>query len=475
MERCRVPQKKTAKIKNYFKKERASTLSWGFLFSVVLLVLGCAGPHSFIEKPDRSGSSLAPFHKKVLDNGLTVIVKEIHNTPIAAVYFWVNTGSVSEDLEIKGISHFFEHMFFKGTERRKVGEMDRIIKGLGGYNNAFTSIEYTGYYVVVPSGNFSTAFDILLDALTNSVFDPKEVDREREVVKREIDRREDIPLNKLHKEFRAEIFKGTPYAQPVLGSKETLERIDRQKFLKYMHDFYVPNNMTVVVVGDVDTEEIIAEIEEASADFQPDPTVESRLAKFTFLPQEEIREKTFEKDVRQTYILLGFPNYGRTNMEEVYILDVASTILGEGRSSRLYQRLLEKEGLVTSISAWIWPLKEAGVFAVKAVSAPENFERVKAEILEEIGKMREELVSERELKRAKTMLKADFAFSNETDAAIAATLGRYETIARAEDALIYVREIEEVTAEDIKRVMSKYCREDNYTLCAIVPRESTLP
>ena len=122
------------------------------------------------------------FTKRVLDNGLTVIVREVHASPICAVHFWVNTGSVNEPIEINGISHFYEHMFFKGTEKWKAGEMDRVIKGLGGYNNAFTSVEYTGYYVVVPSQNFSTAFDILLDAIMNSKFDPAEIEKERKVV-----------------------------------------------------------------------------------------------------------------------------------------------------------------------------------------------------------------------------------------------------------------------------------------------------
>ncbi|NOX96478.1 MAG: insulinase family protein [Nitrospirae bacterium] len=475
MREYRAHRKKVDKIKTYFRRI-TSTSSWGFLFFIFLFMLsGCSGLRSFIENPDQSYSSLAPFTKKVLDNGLTVIVKEVHSTPIVAVYFWVNTGSVNENPKIMGISHFYEHMFFKGTERRKVGDMDRIIKGLGGYNNAFTSVEYTSYYVVVPSENFSTAFDILFDALTKSVFPPVEVDKEREVVKREIDRSEDIPLNKLSNEFRAEIFKGTPYAQPVLGTQETLDGIGRRELLKYKRNFYVPNNMSVVVVGNINTDEVITQIKEATRDFKPDPQVKSRLAHFTFIPQEKIREKTFEKDVKQTYMLLGFPDYGRANMKEVYVLDVASTILGGGRSSRLYQRLLEKEGLVTSVSAWIWPLKEAGVFAVQAVFSPKNFERVKTEVLEEVGKMREEPISEKELKRAKMMLKADFAFSNETDAAMAATLGRYETIAQAKDALVYVQEIDKVTVADIKRVMSKYARGNNYTLCAIVPRKPAAP
>jgi len=431
-----------------------------FLFILVIFISGCV-------MRDKE------FTKNVLDNGLTVIVREVHTSPICAVHFWVNTGSVNEPIEINGISHFYEHMFFKGTEKWKVGEMDRVIKELGGYNNAFTSVEYTGYYVVVPSQNFTTAFNILLDALKNSAFDPIELEKERKVIKEEINRKEDAPGDKLSMEFMQEIFKEIPYGKPVLGTKESVDRIDREAFIKYMKDFYVPNNMALIIVGDVDTKEVISEVRERTREMEPDHNVHLKSATFEFSIQKGTREKVIEKDVKQTYMIMGFPNYGRALIDEFYALDVASTILGGGKSSRLYQRLLEKEGIVTSISAWMWPLKKAGIFGIEVVCPPQNFESVKLEIFEEVKKIRDKGVSKEELDRAKTLLVSDFAFSNETDTGMASTLGRYEMESRAEDAWTYVKNIEKVTSEDIHSVLNKYCLEDRWTMCVIKPKKET--
>ena len=164
-----------------------------FLCGILMILLSCASEPALTGRAARDFSPLLPYTMKKLSNGLTVIVKEVHTSPIVAVHFWCKTGSVNEEGFPAGISHFFEHMFFKGTEKMGVGEMDRIVKSLGGYNNAFTSKEYTGYYIVVPSENFSVAFDILLDAIRNSVFDPEEIERERAVIYEEINRSEDLP------------------------------------------------------------------------------------------------------------------------------------------------------------------------------------------------------------------------------------------------------------------------------------------
>ncbi len=416
-------------------------------------------------------STLYPFDKYILPNKLTLIVKEVHATPIVAVYFWVGSGSVNETPEISGISHFFEHMFFKGTEKRKVGEMDMIVKGLGGYSNAFTSLDYTGYYVVLPAQHFTTAFDILLDAVRHSTFDPAELERERKVIEEEINLKEDNPEDKVVFEFCKTAFAGTPYGEPILGTVKSLEGIRREDFFTYLRNFYVPNNMIVAVVGDVRIAEVKDFVEKATADFAPDPGLEERRKKIAFVPQETEREASFDKDVKQAYLIAGFTNHGMARPSEVCVLDVISSILGGGKSSRLYQRLLEKEGIVTEISAWIWALKSAGVLAVTTVSAPENAERVKTEIFEEIERLRTGGVNEEELRRAKKNLTSDFAYGNETCSSMASTFGHYEILTRAEDALTYVDRVNAVKAEDVRRLLDEYCRGGRATVCTVVPGE----
>ena len=257
-------------MKYYILATMAFTLAATVVFS-------CAGRRAIqTEKKTSFESPIAPFTKVTLDNGLDVIVKEVHSAPIVAVYLWCNTGSINETHNEQGISHFYEHMFFKGTENRGVGEIDRAIKSLGGYNNAFTSKEYTAYYVVLPSENFSLAADVLVDAIRNSNFPEEEIKKELGVISEEINRKEDNPMDKLYEEMFKIMFPGTPYSHPVLGSKESISEFSRDNFKNYLSKFYVPNNMTAVVVGDVETQDAIMEFEKLTADWKPEKSVQEK-------------------------------------------------------------------------------------------------------------------------------------------------------------------------------------------------------
>jgi len=419
--------------------------------------------------PRRGETPLWPFTKKVLPNGLTVFVKEVHTVPLVAVFLWARTGSANEPDSLCGISHFLEHMFFKGTKLHPKGEMDRIVKRLGGYNNAFTGIEYTGYYIVVPSEHFSTAFGLLYDAMTGSVFPPEEIELERKVIEEEIRRRDDSPTGKLHQMFLENLFKGTPYARPVLGTSETLARIKREHFLEYLRDYYVPNNVVAVVVGDVETRKVLDEVRSCTQGWRPDPEVTKRLSEINFVPGTEPRTCEVERDVNQTYWILGFPAPGIGEPDE-YPLELAATVLGSGRSSRLWRRLVEREGLVTTVSAWYWPLRYAGAFGVEAHFPPENRGKVEEAVWEEIRRLKEEPVGEEELEKAKTMLLADFAYDNESCADIAETLGYYAVVSSVDHALDYPEKVRKVTAEQVREAVRRHLREDAYTLCVLEPK-----
>ncbi|MBI4530059.1 MAG: insulinase family protein [Candidatus Latescibacteria bacterium] len=413
-------------------------------------------------------SPLSPFSRSVLPNGLTVLIKEVTTTPIVAVYFWVRVGSGYEPPELNGISHFFEHMFFKGTEKRRVGEMDRIVKELGGYNNAFTGLEYTAYYVVVPREGFSVAFDLLLDAMRHSVVDPEEIERERQVILEEINRQEDTPLSKLHTTFLEEIFRGIPYERPILGTQESLGRIGRDEFLAFLHDYYTPNNVTIAIVGDLKKDRVLREITEATLDWRPKGT--QRHLDFAFLPGVS-HERVVERDLKQVYWVLGFPNLGRIGaIEDVYVLDVASTILGGGRSSRLRQRLVEREGIAISAGAWAWPLDRAGIFGIEAEFPEAHHDRVCEEVFEEVERMRQHPVDPVEVQKARTMLKAEYAYANETDSDIAGTLGRYETLDILDEAIRYNERIDLVTPEQIQDAMTRLCNPETATVCVLRPK-----
>ena len=442
------------------------------LFGLLVLFLGCfqgTTIKSDKDLPDMKESPLMPFTKKILPNGLTVFVKEIHTSPIAAVHFWCRTGVVNENGFPIGISHFFEHMFFKGTEKMGAGEMDRIVKSLGGYNNAFTSKEFTGYYIVVPSENYTVAFDILLDAIRNSIFEPEEVDRERNVIYEEINRSEDLPERKAITSLYKLLFSGTPYSWPILGTKESLSPLKSSDFKRYLKEFYVPNNITVAIVGDVNTQEILGYVENATADWKKDPSVKNRLPKIIFTPQDTIRTMELKRDINLVYWFIGFPINGYQDTDETFTLDVVTSILGEGRSSRFYRRLIQNEGLVSSVSCHISPMRMGGAILISTVFPPENEEKVRNIIFEEVKNIKEGDFTDDEMNRAKTMLSVDYAFDNETGSDIAQSFGYFSTVGEMDKVLEYEKRIAEVSREGIVEYSRKAFRFDAYSEVVIRP------
>ncbi len=436
-----------------------------------MTVISCANGRAGMKRPtDGPASTIEPFTKTTLKNGLDVIVKEVHSAPIVAVYFWCNTGSVNESERIQGISHFYEHMFFKGTEKRGVGEIDRAVKALGGYNNAFTSQEYTAYYVVLPSENFSLAADVLVDAIRNSKFPDEEIKRELGVITEEINRKEDDPTGKLYEELFKIMFPGTPYAHPVLGTKETVSGITREDFRTYLSTFYAPNNMTAVVVGDVKTKDAVREIERLTKDWQPN----SDIRKDTDIVMESdrggVRGFTLEKDVNMSYVVLAFRTSGLDDPRENAVMDAVSTMVGEGRSSRLYKRIVEKEQIANSVSAFIHPMRHTGILAVSGTMDRENVPRFREAVLDEIAKLGIEPPSAEELTKSKSMLKADFAFGNETDSDIAGTLGYYNISGMLERVSAYERTIDSVTPDEVMSYSKKILTPASYTIGIINQR-----
>jgi zinc protease len=423
------------------------------------------------EKSDKASvTPIAPFTKVTLKNGLDVLVKEVHSAPIVAVYLWCNTGSINETDSEQGISHFYEHMFFKGTEKRGVGEIDRAVKGLGGYNNAFTSKEYTAYYVVLPSENFHLAADVLIDAIRNSTFPEEEIQKELGVIKEEMNRKEDDPMGKMYEEMFKVMFPGTPYAHSVLGSPEIVSGITRDNFKSYLGKYYVPNNMTAVVVGDVKTADAIREIERLTEGWNPNPEIKKYLTNFEVPHLKSIQGFTLEKDVNMSYVMMAFQTNGLMDPLENASMDVASSILGEGKSSRLYKRIVEKEQIASAVNVFIYPLKRSGLFVILGTMDRENVPRFRDVVLEEIVKLRKNSSSQEELKKVKTMLKADFEFSNETDSDIANTLGDYNIQGIIERVTRYEETIDSVSPGDLNAYVKKILDPAAYSMGVINQR-----
>ncbi len=416
-------------------------------------------------------SSLSPFHRTRLGNGLTLLVREMPHSSTANVAIWCRTGSAHEPAELAGISHFLEHMYFKGTTLYGPGDMDRVIKGLGGHNNAATSVEYTNYFASVPAENYPLALDVLADALLHSRFDPAEIEREREVILEEISRKDDTPQGKLFVEFQAEIGNGTPYAHPILGARDSLERIDQQAFVNYLRQRYTAPNLCLVVTGRVSRDDVVKRASRALGEVGDGPLNAVSASSWTPLPR---RERRIGRDVRHTYLMIGFRTPGLAALEESYALEMAAAVLGRGRSSRLVQRLREELGIVTAISAWTWDLSAGGMLVVSAGCEPDREGQVRGEIETAIARLGRELVSQEELDRARTVAIADFRFATETPGDVSATLGQFHVARAAEDALEYVPSLERVSAEALREAARHWLSLDHAVVVVIAPADSPL-
>ncbi|GBD39325.1 putative zinc protease [bacterium HR37] len=402
-----------------------------------------------------------------LENGLTVLLEENHSAPVVSVNVWVKVGSVCEQEGEYGLAHVHEHMVFKGTEKRSVGEIARVIEGDGGDINAFTSFTQTVYYVTIASRFLDTALDVLSDAMGNATFDAGELRKELEVILEEIRRGEDIPSRVLSERLFAEAYRVHPFRRPIIGTRESVSSFTREKVLNFYRKWYSPNNMVLVVVGDFDTGKVIPKIKEMFGTLKPKPVPDCRVPQEP--PQNELRPFVFDKAVQEGYFSLAF-HIPDVRHEDSPVLDVIAHILGGGESSRLYRRVKEDKGLVTRIYSYSFTPKYPGLFVVGGTLDPDKASSALSEILKETYRLKYEPVSLEELSRAKVNIESESIYSKETVQGQAQKLGYYEVEAgdyKYESE--YLWRISQVTQEDIIRVARKYFKNTNLTAGFLLP------
>ncbi|EFK11497.1 peptidase M16 inactive domain protein [delta proteobacterium NaphS2] len=402
-----------------------------------------------------------------LENGLTVILKEDHSAPVTSVQVWVKTGSANETPEEAGITHQIEHMIFKGTPTKGTGEIARAVETAGGRINAYTSFDRTVYYVEIDSARLDTALDVLLDAVQNSVFDPEELKKEKEVVLEEYRRSLDIPENQLSWTIMRLAYKKHPYGRPIIGYEKTIRSFNRKMILKYVDKWYTPKNMVVVAVGDFETEKVFETIKKLVRNFPERTGAEPARPKEP--PQTELRKTVINNRVQQAYLDICWHIPALTH-KDIYALDVLESILGDGKSSRLYTGLKMDANLVYHVSANTYALADPGLFSVDATLKPEKLKEALAAIGKEISRVARTPVDPSELDKAKTTAEASFVFDMEDMAGQASTLGYFQTMTgdmyHADD---YLARIKQVTAEDILRVSQTYLRPENLSIGIMVP------
>jgi zinc protease len=407
--------------------------------------------------------------KKVLANGMTVLVKELHTAPVVAVNAWVKVGSVHEHARERGITHFIEHMLFKGTERISVGQLDRLIKAAGGYNNAHTRYETTDFIDVLPSAKLDVALETMADALRNSTFDAAELEREKQVVLEELHRGQDNPGWEAWNRMTHLAFQKHPYSHPIIGYKEVVEAQDRDLLVSYWRRFYRPANLVFVVAGDVKAEEVLAKVEWVFAGWEekaeaPEPA-EAEPA------QKGLRSDEFSGDIQTTVLMLGVRGPSELDPDGP-AMEMALAILGQGLSSRLNREVREKKKLVQDVSAGLFNGRSPGLCYVYAELEPGQLKDAVAAIWEEVEKMKKP-VEEAELARQRVGLEFSQARERMSMDGLAGKLGYYEALAGDyRQADVQTERMRQVSPADVARVMEKYFRPDQVNLVAYRPAKA---
>jgi zinc protease len=407
-----------------------------------------------------------PFETK-LKNGLTVIIEEEHSAPVVAVEMWVKVGGADETENEAGLSHVFEHMLFKGTQKKKVGEIAKIIESVGGNINAFTSLDNTVFHLAVPSRNFSAGLDIISDAIQHSSFDPGELKKELEVVLEEMRMNEDEPGRKLYKTLLANAYSEHPYKRPVIGYQSVIENLKRDELITFFKKWYIPSNMTLVIVGDVNKDAALKEIDEAFRDFKnaPDPHKKRPVEPV----QKEFKVGIINQPIKESHLAIGF-HIPELKSPDIYAIDVMANILGSGESSRLYKRLKIQDSLVHTISAYAMTPRDPGLFMLSANLESKNVDKTVSETLEEIKRLGFDGPNPEELQKAKLNLESDFVYSRETMQGIAQKLGYYKTNAGGLGfEKKYLEGLRKVTDQDIRRVINRYFFPEGMTVAVVAP------
>src|SRR6266513_2214416 len=409
--------------------------------------------------------------KWVLPNGLTIVVQEDHGAPVASVQAWCATGSIDEDTHLgAGLSHILEHMLFKGTKIRSKNVIAQKIQDVGGYVNDYTSFDRTVFWIDVPKDGVATALDILADAMVNSTLPPEEYVKEQEVIRREFAMGMDDPDRVAGLLLFATAYQRHPYRFPVIGDIEIYNQLTQEQVMQYYKTRYVPNNLTFIVVGDVDAQKVQRQLAEL---FKPYP---EKSLKPVFIPAEPHqlgrREVHQEFATELTHLSLAW-HIPEVTHPDVPALDLLSTILGDGRSSRLHHRVREEAGLAFHIAAFSYTPGDPGLFGIDATLDPKKREAAQQLVLQIIDEVKQTGVTADELVKAKKISLSHHLGALTTMRGQASDIGSNWLLTRNLNfSRDYLDAVQKVTLDDIKRVAAHYLTNENLTVVSLNPKGS---
>ncbi|HET6464885.1 MAG TPA: pitrilysin family protein [Nitrospiria bacterium] len=412
--------------------------------------------------------SVRPFHKVVLDNGIRVVMEEIPSVKSASVGIWVEVGSRDETETEAGLAHFVEHMFFKGTLRRSAQEIAQEMDGLGGELNAFTSRETTAFYANVIEEHLPKAVDLLADLFRHSVFPSVEIEREKRVVLEEINMVEDDPEDLIYDLHTANVWRGNPIGRPILGDVKVIRSIARRQIRDFLSRRYRPERMVISVAGRFHRSALIKQLNRLFRTFDPRPE-RPGLGVFRRPPVANGRLFLRPKKLEQAHLCLGLPGLPLTHRDR-YGIYALSLLLGGGMSSRLFQEIREKRGLVYSIYSHHVGFQDAGMLTVYAASSPKAVRQVVQLTLRELRRLRERGVHRDELLRAVNQMKGGILLSLESTNSRMSRLakdeiyfGRYFSLEET------LREINRVSKRQVERLSDRLFEPRQLSLTVLGP------
>ncbi|NOZ64170.1 MAG: insulinase family protein [Caldiserica bacterium] len=411
-------------------------------------------------------SSLYSAETLQLQNGLQVIWEK-QESSLVHIELWVKAGSIFEkNLYGSGISHFVEHMIFKGTETKAVGEIAKKVSQLGGDIAAYTSFDHTAYQITVPRDNLAPALNILARAVYQPAFEEKELEKERKVIIKEMEMNQDNPDRVLSRYFFERFFSYAPYRFPVIGYKDSFLKISRQDLINYHKKMYVPGNSLIVICGGIDENKIPSLIKKTFGSLPASPIPVFAIPSEPYLKGK--REFIYRREISLARETIGFPIPG-FGEKDTFALDLLSSLLSDGRSSLLVRKLKEDKNLVDSISTFSYtPLRE-GIFAIEITCEAKNLKRAEKMLWDELNNLSRN-ITEKAIERAKNRIEMGILKSRESVEGRASMLiSDYFYSGNLNYSRFYLASIKNLKKEDLLRVARKYLREDNYTKVLLLP------
>lgn len=413
----------------------------------------------------RDASPTGPV-RTVLPNGVVFIAQEHRAGDVVALQLWVRIGGRDESADELGLSHYIEHMIFKGTPTRPPGSIDLLVEGLGGTSNAFTSYDYVHFDVVLPTRSLQAGVELLADIAANASFPPDEIEAEKQVVFEEMKLLEDNPEQALVRKLYEVAYAPHPYGRPILGTRDFVRGLERGRIDGYYRKYYVPRNMVLVVVGAVKPADVLpvarAAFGRLAAAGTPRPGAPPATA------VDASRRLDVRRPEQQAYLGLAWRGAPNGN-PDIYAVDLLTYILGDSPASRLNRIVRDREKLVYSIEAGYGAWALAGLVTVTARLEAAQLDRAEAAILEVIRRVRDEGPSEDEVRRAIITAESSYVFDIETAEGLAKSYGQAETTWSLQDELEYLGRLRKVTAAQVQAAARTYLRDDAYARVRFVP------